>query len=77
MIARSRAVLASRVHTPTVPAFLRSLRRFRHRARLYRRAGSHRHRGRPSVTAAPLCGLLDTSGTHGRLAECGLIWAAV
>ena len=32
---------------------------------------------RRSVTAAPLCGLFDTSGTRGRSVGCGLIRAAV
>ena len=40
-------------------------KRFRHRLHLDRWAGSHRHRDQPSVAAAPLCGLFDTSG-HAR-----------
>ena len=53
------------VRSSVAPAFVRRTRRFRHRVRLDRRASSHRHRGRPSVIAAPLCGLFDTSG-HAR-----------
>ena len=37
----------ARVHSSAAPAFVRSTRRFRHLARLDRRVGSHRHRGRP------------------------------
>ena len=60
-----RAPLAGWLQSSVAPALVRGRRRFWHRGRFDRWAGSHRHRGRPSVAAAPLFGLFDTFG-HAR-----------
>ena len=64
------APLAGRVDSSVVPALIRGTRLSRHGACLDRRAGSHRHRGRPSVAAAPLWGV-RTSGHARALCPCG------
>ena len=74
---RHRAPLAGRVHSSVAPARPRGTRLFRHHARLDRRAGSHRHRGRPSVAAAPLLGLFERRGTRRHCVRAALIPAAV
>ena len=62
------------VHSSTAPAFVRSTRRFRHRARLHRRAGYHRHRGRPfCYRRAALRVMQQVRGRRGRVVGCGSI----